>query len=92
MASARVVKSKAPPPPVVSQKERALAAIARMPCFDDYWLEKLETALGESQNPKGGDSDGSIDANFWSLATQLWDNARKVNELRKKFPKPWVAT
>jgi hypothetical protein len=79
--------------PTPSQRERALTAIERMPCFDKYCLEKLQAVLEESQNgPPDGQADGSIDRETWVQMDQLFHAARGVNSLRREFPKPWVAT
>jgi hypothetical protein len=88
MASARVAKTakapKAPPPPVATQKDRALAAIARMPSFDKYWLEKLHEAILRE--------DSSFEPGEYLRMTRLYDHALTHNEMRAKFPKPWVTT
>ena len=89
MASARVKRAAIaselkPLPKPPTQKERALAAIARMPCFDEYWLEKLHGALLRE--------DDSFESGEYLRMTRLYDQALTLNEVRKKFPKPWVAT
>jgi len=87
MASARL-KKKTPEAPPPSQRERALEAIGRMHSFDSFWLEKLNEALVDSSSS----SDGSLSIEELTDASRLHTMAERVNELRKKFPKPWVTT
>jgi hypothetical protein len=72
--------------PAPSQRERALTAIERMPCFDKYWLEKLQEAL------RLDGADGSIHVKEREDMETLHGFAVDFNERRRQFPKPWVAT
>ena len=78
-------KKKAPEAPPPTQRERALEAIGRMHSFDSFWLEKLTELFKEPE-------DGSLTGLERLDATRLWRLAGDLNEMRKKFPKPWVTT
>ena len=77
-------------PPAPTQKERALKAIERMPCFDKYWLERLKDAADEAKAA----SDGSLSIAAQAFIGEVIAVSTQWNELRHKngLPAPWVAT
>jgi hypothetical protein len=93
-------KSKAPPSVAsldsgksFTQLDRINVAIARLPRFDKFWLEKLSEVLEEAQNrPPHGKADGSVNAEAWGLAQTLLKRAADWNLLRShpSFPKSFV--
>lgn len=83
--------SEAPAGP--SQLDRVNAAIAHLPRFDKYWIEKAREILAEAQNgPPQGAADGSIDREAWTLISTLVKRANDWNLLRSHpdLPKSFV--